>query len=71
MSWAAAEKISLPLSRKFACKTFFRQEKKREEKQGQGKEEMSKWVSVFFIVFPRNTLSSAGISVQRFLYRKK
>lgn len=31
---------------------------------------MSKWLSGFFIVFPRNTLSSAGISVQRFLYIK-
>lgn len=50
----------------------FRQEKqKRRYKGGERKEEMvSKWLSRFFIVSPRNTLSSTGSSAQRFLEGK-
>lgn len=45
-----------------AKRTFFRQEKE--------KEEMPKCLSGFFIVSPRNTASSTGSGVQRFLQGK-
>lgn len=50
---------------------FFLDRKRQKEMQGGGrKEEMSKWLSGFFIISSRNSLISNGSSAQRFLQGK-